>query len=94
MPQIEIRPAKSDDIPALIALEHSYVSKYVWQMELLQDEHKTSVIFRQVKLPRSVQVILPRNPQELAEEWTKRDGVLVASLEAEIVGYACMMNIK
>lgn len=92
MPKIEIRPAKSDDIPALIALEHSYVSDYVWQMEVQRDEYKTSIIFRQVKLPRSVRVNYPRNPQLLAEDWKKRDGVLVASMEAEIVGYACLMN--
>ena len=92
MPQIEIRPAKSDDIQALITLEHSYVSGYVWQMELQRDEQKISVIFRQVRLPRSVQVKYPRDSQALAEEWTKRDGVLVASIEADIVGYACLMN--
>ena len=92
MPHIEIRPAKSDDIPALIALEHNYVSDYVWQMELQRDEYKTSIIFRQVKLPRSVQVKYPRNPLALSDEWTKRDGVLVASMETEIVGYTCMMN--
>ena len=92
MPKIEIRPAKSDDIQALIALEHSYVSDYVWQMELQRDEYKTSIIFRQVRLPRSVQVNYPRNPQLLAEDWTKRDGVLVASMGSEILGYACLMN--
>ncbi len=92
MPQIEIRPAKSDDISALIALEHNYVSDFVWQMDLQRDEHKTSIIFRQVRLPRSVQVKYPRNPQALADEWTKRSCVLVASMKAEIVGYACLMN--
>ena len=92
MPQIEIRPAKSDDIQALINLEHSYVSGYVWQMEHQRDEHKISVVFRQVKLPRSVQVMYPRGFQALANDWSKRDGVLVASMDAEIVGYACLMN--
>lgn len=92
MPQIEIRPAKSDDIPALVALEHSYASDYVWQMELQRDEQKTSVIFRQIRLPRSVSVMYPRNPQLLTEEWTKRDGFLVASMETGLVGYACLMN--
>ena len=92
MPQIEIRPAKSDDIPALIALEHNYVSDFVWQMDLQRDEHKTSIIFRQVRLPRSVRVNYPRSPQALSDEWTKRSCVLVASMEAEIVGYACLMN--
>lgn len=92
MPKIEIRPAVSDDIPALIALEHSFVSDYVWQMDLHRDENKTNIIFRQVKLPRSVNVKYPRNPQALADEWTDRDGVLVASTDTQIVGYACMMN--
>jgi ribosomal protein S18 acetylase RimI-like enzyme len=92
MPQIEIRPAKSDDIPALIKLEHNYVSNYVWQMELQRDDQTTSIIFRQVKLPRSVQVMIPRNPQALVDEWTKRDGILVAIKDEKIAGYACLMN--
>ena len=92
MPKIEIRPAISDDIPALIALEHNYVSNYVWQMELQRNEKTTSVIFRQVKLPRSVQVVVPRNPQALADEWSKRDGILVATKETNVTGYACLMN--
>ncbi|MFC1996846.1 GNAT family N-acetyltransferase [Chloroflexota bacterium] len=92
MPQIEIRPATPDDIPLLITLEHNYVSDYVWQIDLQQDEHKTSIVFRQVKLPRSVQVRYPRDPQALSEEWTKRDGVLVASMKSQIVGYACLVN--
>ena len=92
MPKIDIRPAKSDDIQKLITLEHSYVSDYVWQMEIQRDENKTSIIFQQVKLPRSVQVHYPRNPKLLADDWTKRDGLLIASMESEIVGYACLMN--
>jgi ribosomal protein S18 acetylase RimI-like enzyme len=92
MPQIQIRPAKSEDIPALVALEHNYVSDHVWQMDIQHDEYKTSIIFRQVKLPRSVQVAYPRQPKALVDEWTTRDGVLIASMEANIVGYACLMN--
>jgi ribosomal protein S18 acetylase RimI-like enzyme len=92
MPKIEIRPARSDDIQNLITLEHSYVSDYVWQMEVQRDEYKTSIVFQQVKLPRSVQVHYPRSPGLLVEDWTKRDGLLVATMESEIVGYACLMN--
>lgn len=92
MPKIEIRPASPDDIPALVTLEHNYVSDYVWQMEIQRDELKTSIIFRQIKLPRSVQVKYPRNPKDLADDWENRNGVLVASMASEIVGYACLMN--
>ena len=92
MPEIEIRPAASDDIKSLMALEHNYASNYVWQMEIQRDEHKMGVIFREAKLPRSVQVMYPRNPQTLADEWTKRDGILVASSAGELVGYSCLMQ--
>jgi ribosomal protein S18 acetylase RimI-like enzyme len=92
MPEIQIRPAKSDDIPVLMSLEHNYASDYVWQMDIQRDEFQTSVVFRQAKLPRSVQVMYPRNPKSLADEWTKRDGILVASTAGEIVGYSCLMQ--
>jgi ribosomal protein S18 acetylase RimI-like enzyme len=92
MPEIQIRPAKSDDIPTLMSLEHNYASDYVWQMDIQRDENQTSVIFRQAKLPRSVQVMYPRNPKNLADEWTQRDGILVATSEGEIVGYSCLMQ--
>ena len=92
MPKIEIRPAISDDIPALMALEHNYASDYVWQMEIQRDEHKIGIVFREAKLPRSVQVMYPRNPQLLADEWTGRDVILIASTDGEIVGYSCLMQ--
>ena len=92
MPAIEIRHANSDDIQTLMAFDHSYASDYVWQMEIQRDERQIGVIFREVKLPRSVQVMYPRNPQNLADNWTKKDGVLVASLESEVVAYVCLMQ--
>lgn len=90
MPEIEIRPATPEDIPSLTKLDHNYASDYVWQMELQREEHQIGVIFREARLPRSVQVMYPRSPQALIEEWDKRAGVLIAALEAEIVAYACL----
>jgi len=87
MPEIEIRPAIGTDIPALMALEHNYSSDYVWQLNVNQEDNEVSITFREVQLPRSVQVMYPRNPQNLAENWSKRDGLLVAINETEIVGY-------
>lgn len=92
MPEIEIRAATADDIHALMALDHSYASEYVWQMEIQRDEHEISIAFREARLPRSVQVKYPRNPQVLADEWTQRDGLLVATMAGELVGYTCLMN--
>ena len=89
MPQIQIRPAKSGDIPRLIALDHSYTSDYVWQMDMQQEEDQvqTNVFFRQIRLPRSARVEYPRPPRQLAEDWKRRAALLVAILEGEVAGY-------
>jgi GNAT superfamily N-acetyltransferase len=87
MPEINIRPAIATDIHALMALEHNYSSDYVWQMDVRQEDAEIHVWFREMRLPRSVQVIYPRDPQTLADTWTQRDGLLVAVLEDELIGY-------
>jgi GNAT superfamily N-acetyltransferase len=93
MPKIEIRPATEEDIPKIIALDHNYVSDTVWQMEIQAEEARIEVNFRQTRLPRSVRVEYPRKADELANNWQKRSGLLVATLEeGEIAGYASIMD--
>lgn len=87
MPKIEIRPAIATDIHALMAIEHNYSSDYVWQMDLRQEDSEISVVFREVRLPRTSQGTYPRDHQTLADNWTHRDGLLIAELENKIVGY-------
>ena len=91
MPEIEIRPAKSTDIPALMSIDHNYSTDYVWQMEIEAEENKVGVSFREIRLPRSVRVEYPRPVSSLADEWTQRSGLLVGLLEEEPVGYISLM---
>lgn len=90
MPEVEIRPAVSADIPELIKLEHSYQTDYVWQMDRNMDEGHIGIGFREVRLPRSVKVDYPHQPEQLLNDWTNRSGVLVAALRGLAVGYACV----
>jgi ribosomal protein S18 acetylase RimI-like enzyme len=92
MPEIEIRPVIASDIPILIALDHGYSSDHVWQMDFRYDENKINIIFREIKLPRSVQVRYPHNPQMLADDWQERDGLLVAVMDVEPVGYISLQK--
>jgi ribosomal protein S18 acetylase RimI-like enzyme len=87
MPEIEIRPAVDEDIPALISLDHNYTSDYVWQMEIQTEEVQVEISFREIRLPRSVRVEYPRPVKALAEDWIDRDGLLVALHMEELVGY-------
>jgi ribosomal protein S18 acetylase RimI-like enzyme len=88
MPPFEIRPATSSDMPRLMAMDHSCFSDYVWQLELRREAGQVTSSFREVRLPRSVVVAYPRDPMSLAEEWSRRDGLLVAVEEGLVVGYA------
>ncbi len=95
MPEIEIRPAIAIDIQALASLEHSYSSDFVWQVEFRRESNTITVNFREIRLPRSVQVRYPHNPQTLLEDWTARDGLLTAVMDGEPVGYASLaLNIQ
>jgi GNAT superfamily N-acetyltransferase len=87
MAEINIRPAISTDIPKMIALDHDYSTGHVWQMTLDLTEIQTQVSFREVKLPRKVHVNYPRSIRRLADDWTKRDLLLLAEEGAFLRGY-------
>jgi hypothetical protein len=86
MPEIEIRPPTSAEIPIIVDIDHDYVSDHVWQMEVQHEsgqkpsDLRVEIIFRQLKLPRSVRVEYPRSPSELANDWKDRSCLLVALL--------------
>jgi ribosomal protein S18 acetylase RimI-like enzyme len=91
MPEIEIRPAVAEDIPALLDIDHNYSSDYVWQMEYQAEDGRVGVSFREVRLPRSVRVEYPRASRLTDEEWAQHAGLLVAVLNDEPVGYTILV---
>ena len=89
MPHFEIRPASASDIPRLTVLDHSCLSDYVWQLELRREAGQVAANFREVRLPRSIEVKYPRSPSTLADEWMRRDVAMVALDEGNPIGYLC-----
>jgi ribosomal protein S18 acetylase RimI-like enzyme len=87
MEGLAIRPAVSSDIPELIALDHSYSTDHVWQMEFRREAEQVGATFREVRLPRPMRVAYPRDPARLADEWTRRSAILVAELAETRRGY-------
>lgn len=86
---IDIRPAVATDIPRLMALDHKSRSDYVWQLDLKRETNQVIANFREVRLPRTVDVFYPRNQYALADEWTRRDLTLVAIDKGAVIGYLC-----
>ena len=89
---ITVRPATQDDLPRLVAFDHSYSTDYVWQMDRREEENQINAIFRQVRLPRSVRVMYPREVESLAETWSKRRLFLVAEARGEAQGYLSVVD--
>ncbi|MFT3895493.1 MAG: GNAT family N-acetyltransferase [Anaerolineales bacterium] len=92
MALFDIRPAVATDIPRLMALDHSCTSDYVWQLELRRETAQVTAAFREVRLPRTVDVKYPRNPAALSNEWKRRDIVLVALKDDILMGYICALE--
>ena len=87
MTTFEIRAGNAKDIPRLMGLDHSCLSDYVWQLELRREPGQAVASFREVRLPRSIEVKYPRNPSSLKEEWMRRDTVFVALNDGIPIGY-------
>jgi ribosomal protein S18 acetylase RimI-like enzyme len=92
MPQVQIRPAVATDVNALMGMDHSCTSDYVWQMDIQSGDGVSGAIFREIRLPRSVTVSYPRPVAALAEDWSRRSAALVALAGGEIVGYVRMTD--
>lgn len=87
MSKITVRPATSSDLDRLMAMDHGYSTDYVWQMEAREETGQVAVTFRQVRLPRSMRVSFPRDPQRLPDEWARRVCFLVAAEDEQLKGY-------
>jgi ribosomal protein S18 acetylase RimI-like enzyme len=87
MPEIQIRPAVATDLTILMKIDHSCTSDYVWQMDTALTEGQVGATFREIRLPRSVMVTYPRQVETLADEWSRRAGILVAGTGSGLGGY-------
>ncbi|MGQ0604125.1 MAG: GNAT family N-acetyltransferase [Anaerolineales bacterium] len=87
MPQVQIRPAASADVAPLAALDHSYSTDYVWQMETREEGDAVYVAFRNVRLPRSMRAAPPFDSARLADAWTRRVCFLMAEEAGHLKGY-------
>jgi ribosomal protein S18 acetylase RimI-like enzyme len=87
MPEIEIRPAISSDLPALIKLEHFVETTHVWQMDVNSDLEQIEIRFREIRLPRAVRLDYPRNAEDLADIWTRKHLFLSAIHQGQPIAY-------
>jgi ribosomal protein S18 acetylase RimI-like enzyme len=84
---IHIRKAISSDIPRIIQMDHGSSTSHVWQLSLNKQAGEIVATFREVRLPRPMQISYPRDPQRLPDEWTRSAALLLAERNEEPLGY-------
>lgn len=87
---MKIRPAWPIDLKECGALDHSYTTDRVWQMEVREENGLLATTFRVARLPREMRVNYPRQGEELLAGWQRRDGFMVAVEEGRICGYVAL----
>ncbi len=86
--QFIVRELRSDEeLAECLALERSYSTDHVWQMDVRDEGGEVAVRFRSARLPRWVEVDYPRDAATLMRLWQKRDCFLVALAGGLVLGY-------
>lgn len=89
--QFTVRELRTDaELVLCLALDHSYVTEYVWQMDVREESDDITVRFRLVRLPRVMEVAYPRDSDHLMPSWQRRDCFLVAAVDDVVLGYVNM----
>jgi len=89
--QFIVRELRSEaELSLCLALDHSYSTDHVWQMDMREEGSDMTIRFRVVRLPRVMAVDYPRDRASLASSWEKRDCFLVAVADDLVLGYVNM----
>ncbi|MGI6207412.1 MAG: GNAT family N-acetyltransferase [Anaerolineae bacterium] len=83
---VHIRPIVLSDLDACRRLDGSVVSEYVWNMQQSTQRGDVSVLFSQVRLPRSLEVAYPAARDDLVIRLDRGDLMLIAE-DTEPVGW-------
>lgn len=92
MPEIQHRPTVATDLSRLMGFDHSISSESVWQLELRREPGQVMTTFREVRLPRSVNVTYPHDPFALADDWVRKSMMYTAIIGMDPVGYISLVE--
>jgi ribosomal protein S18 acetylase RimI-like enzyme len=84
---MNIRPAQARDLEACLALDESFETEYVWQMETARGNGAIQLGFRTTRLPRAMRV--PRNgPRDgILDHFEQGECFRVAEEDSRIAGF-------
>lgn len=87
---MEIRLARAADLDECFALDSSYETEFVWQVQTHIEGDRVESSFQRTRLPRPVTVHTPPDARMLRLDWDRQECFLVAEHAAQILGYVDM----
>jgi GNAT superfamily N-acetyltransferase len=91
--RIVIRDGVEPDVPACLALDHTYDTEFVWQVFIEKDApHTFQTMFKRERLPRALTVSYPADENRLRLALPTDQCLLVAEDQGsgDILGYATL----
>ncbi len=84
---MNIRSAQARDLDGCLALDPSYETDYVWQLETTRANGATNIVLRETRLPRTMRVSRIPVRELLLEHFERGECFLVAEDHELIQGY-------
>ncbi len=84
---MNIHSAQARDLDACLALDPSYETDYVWQLETTRGQDVVTVVLRETRLPRTMRVACTPARDLLVEHFERGECFLVAEEEGAVRGY-------
>lgn len=90
MAELEIRPARQEDLDKMVALDHSSASEYAYKLEVMREKSTSTHSFQRVYLPRAVTITYPKDEASLLNSWSKADAIFVGIVQNQVVAYVAL----
>ncbi len=84
---MNIRPAQARDLDACLALDESFETEYVWQMETTRANGAIQLGFRTTRLPRPMRVSVHSAQDALADHLEAGECILLAEEYPRVAGF-------
>jgi hypothetical protein len=78
------RPATTADAPACVALDGTYATSHIWQLDTRREGDEIRVAFRQVRLPRELTLIADHRPPVMRGGSARPDLFWMVAEEVEV----------
>ncbi len=84
---MQLHFATAADLKQCLALDWSYETDHVWQMQSHDSGERVEITFRVLHLPRAVTVNTPPDPQHVKVNWERQECFLAIEHQGQVLGF-------